>query len=52
MWSTLENAGNQTNSPTDDHGGISLFHWNYEYVAEPLQITLFVLLAGIVKIGE
>lgn len=45
----------ETTEP-ESHGGghssLALASWNYDYVAVPLDISLFILFAGLVKISK
>lgn len=36
----------------DEHSSLHLASWNYDYVAVPLNISLFILLTGLVKISN
>ena len=40
------------NGTHDGHGGVSLVHWNWNYVQLPMIIAIFVLLSALVKIGK
>ena len=51
-----ENASNYTRDEQgyykDDHHGVALASWNLAYVATPLIICLFLILAGALKLGD
>ena len=51
--SVLDNFGSE-NSLQSENGsqGVHLASWNFDYVSPAYEITVFVLLAGLVKIGK
>lgn len=49
---TEETTAEHEESHEDGHSSLALASWNYEYVAVPLDISLFILFAGLVKISK
>ena len=47
----FDNDSIYTTNSSHGHGGVHVASWNYEYVASPLIISLFVLAAGLLKLG-
>ena len=42
----------QNDSHDGGHHAISVVSWRFDYVREPLLLSLFILLAGVLKLGE
>ena len=47
-----QDDGNGANHSHTGHAGVSLASWNINYVSPMLEISAFVLLAGLLKIGK
>lgn len=47
-----QDVGSETNQSHSGQAGVSLASWNIEHVSPMLQISAFVLLAGLLKIGK
>lgn len=56
LTTSIYNVTEETTEHADEHSGghstLALAGWNYDYVAVPLDISLFILFAGLVKISK